>query len=461
MQLKKLLALLLSAALALSLLAGCGGESVARSLLNLLDGKYANVSVEMDPDLEADLRQAIRTAESENAGDDAAVIRAALETLLGSKVTFRKLGEGQQGDTAFDLIFYAGADPDKAAQSAYSQWNGTFSNLPDDGLYTAALAQVQTENGVWLLVQATVDKAGTVDKPDSEPEPEKPKDPYTDNGNNSYTVNTKDGLQKLFEEKNNSFNETTVIKLTAGKEYTVTEQLAADFKGTLQGENETNKATITLTDGCNGLFQQISGGTVENITFEVQTNISNTYADGVSNHFAGAVAGVNYGNITNCDVTINIGCTIQTTSNCSFATAGGLVGSNYGTITACTVTINGSITATGNDIANAGGIAGDNQGEIKGDSQVTIENGGSIQATGTVVRASAGGLAGQNVGTVDGTYSFNSNGLEKTITAQAGKSEASVPDPTDANTPNTDTQDEARAGTKIGFDFFKANGPVG
>ena len=92
MYLKKLLALLLSAALALSLLAGCGGESVARSLLNLLDGKYANVSVEMDPDLEADLRQAIRTAESENAGDDAAVIRAALETLLGSKVTFRKLG---------------------------------------------------------------------------------------------------------------------------------------------------------------------------------------------------------------------------------------------------------------------------------------------------------------------------------------------------------------------------------
>ena len=143
MQLKKLLALLLSAALALSLLAGCGDESVARSLLALLDGKYANVSVEMDPDLEADLRQAL----SETENDDEAAIRAALETLLGSTITFRYLGEGQQGDTAFDLIFYAGADPDKAAQSAYSQWNGTFSNLPDDGLYTAALAQVQTENG--------------------------------------------------------------------------------------------------------------------------------------------------------------------------------------------------------------------------------------------------------------------------------------------------------------------------
>lgn len=166
MQLKKLLALLLSAALALSLLAGCGGESVARSLLALLDGKYANVSVEMDPDLEADLRQAIRTAESENAGDDAAAIRAALETLLGSKVTFRKLGEGQQGDTAFDLIFYAGADPDKAAQSAYSQWNPILSNVPADGKYDTSLAMVETNSGVWMLVKATVEKAGTEDKPE-------------------------------------------------------------------------------------------------------------------------------------------------------------------------------------------------------------------------------------------------------------------------------------------------------
>ena len=465
MQLKKLLALLLSAALALSLLAGCGGESVARSLLALLDGQYANVSVEMDPDLEADLRQAL----SETENDDEAAIRAALETLLGSTITFRYLGEGQQGDTAFDLIFYAGADPDKAAQSAYSQWNGTFSNLPDDGLYTAALAQVQTENGVWLLVQATVDKAGTVDKPDSEPEPEKPKDPYTDNGNNSYTVNTKDGLQKLFEEKNNSFNKTTVIKLTAGKEYTVNQQLAADFKGTLQGENETNKATINITGG-KGLFEQIADdGKVENITFDVQTNITDTYSDGDNNHYAGAVAGVNYGNITNCDVTINIGCTIKTSGNLSFAAAGGLVGSNYGTITACTVTINGSITATGNDIANAGGIAGDNESEIKGNSQVIIGSGGSIRATGTAAsaRASAGGLAGENSYTVDDTYSFNSKD-SGTITARAVetgentyKYEASVPDSDNSDNPDdTDTKGEARAGTKIGYDW-NASLPIG
>ena len=167
---KKLLALLLAAALALSLLAGCGGgESVASALLKLLDGRYPNISIEIDPELEADLRQAIRKAEAENAGDDAAVIRAALEKLVGSTVTFRKLGEGQQGDTTFDLVFYSGSDPDKAAQAAYSQWNIVFDNVPADGQYDTSLAMVETNSGVWMLVKATVEKAGTVDKPDSEP----------------------------------------------------------------------------------------------------------------------------------------------------------------------------------------------------------------------------------------------------------------------------------------------------
>ena len=100
------------------LLAGCGGgESVASALLKLLDGRYPNISIEIDPELEADLRQAIRKAEAENAGDDAAVIRAALETALGSTITFRNLRNGQKGNTAFDLVFYAGSDPDKAAQA--------------------------------------------------------------------------------------------------------------------------------------------------------------------------------------------------------------------------------------------------------------------------------------------------------------------------------------------------------
>ena len=427
MYLKKLLALLLSAALALSLLAGCGGESVARSLLALLDGKYANVSVEMDPDLEADLRQAIRTAESENAGDDAAVIRAALETLLGSKVTFRKLGEGQQGDTAFDLIFYAGADPDKAAQSAYSQWNGTFSNLPDDGLYTAALAQVQTENGVWLLVQATVDKAGTVDKPDKDDNDDEPEKPYSveikDGTLKSVTVNTDEGFQYVLfggsasedeEEKalaaarDSGFAGVT-IELAAGS-YSVKDTFGDEntpFMGTLKGEDK-ETTIIKLTDDCNGLFKQIeSNGKVENITFDVQKAITDTYAAGVS-RCAGAVAGQNNGTIQNCDVTINAGGSIQATSiGISAAAAGGLVGLNDGTIQNCDVTINagGSITANGTSDVYAGGIVGTNESghEISG-CKVTI-NGGSITAANDIDgNVYAGGIAGENRSTISNCH---------------------------------------------------------
>ena len=68
MRFKRLLALLLAAALALSLLVGCGGgrnQSLSQMLLNLLDGQYQNVSVEIDSDLETKLRQAISQSETD------------------------------------------------------------------------------------------------------------------------------------------------------------------------------------------------------------------------------------------------------------------------------------------------------------------------------------------------------------------------------------------------------------
>ena len=92
MRFKRLLALLLAAALALSLLAGCGGgknQSLSQMLLNLLDGQYQNVSVEIDSDLEAKLRQAISESETDEE------LRAALEKLLGGGISFQRLGSGQ------------------------------------------------------------------------------------------------------------------------------------------------------------------------------------------------------------------------------------------------------------------------------------------------------------------------------------------------------------------------------
>ena len=426
---KKLLALLLAAALALSLLAGCGGESVASALLKLLEGRYPNISIEIDPDLEADLRQAIRKAEAENAGDDAAVIRAALETALGSTITFRYLGDGQKGETAFDLVFYAGSDPDKAAQAAYSQWNATFSNVPADGKYDTSLAMVETNSGVWMLVKATVEKAGRTDKPDKdddEPETQEPKDPYTDNGDNSYTVNTKDGLQKLFKEKNSIFTATTVIKLTADTEYTVNTDdapLAATFEGTLTCDG--GKAKIELS-GDYGLFKQIAtGGTVENININVKDDISEGYVTGMDYSWVGPVAGENKGTIRNCKVNLT---NITITGD----SAGGIVGWNAdgGEISGCTVT-GGAITTTdASDAyasnAHAGGIAGLNNNGTIGTAVADCTVNGTCVFANSSSNAFAGGLVGYNFGdtsaVVNGSYEGNGT-ISATSTgafAQAG-----------------------------------------
>lgn len=473
MQIRKWLALLVSAALALSLLAGCGGknQSLAQVILDLLDGQYANVTVEIDPDLEGDLRQAVHEGETEEE------IRAALEKILGSGVSFRLIGDGQQGDTAWNLILYPGNDPDAAARSAFTEWNKVFGSLPRDGQYSAGLAMLETENGYAILVQATVEQPGSRD--------DGPDDLVVKGNGFTYNVtkktitvesNNKAGLQNLLTEQDGEAKEITdardsgfekiTIELAAGETYTVSQTFAENngiFMGTLKSADD-RKATITLNEGSDGLFAQIGeeggdpddNGKVENITFDVQTDITDTFTSG-DNHFAGAVAGSNNGTITNCDVTINSDYTIQaTTSSPSFANAGGLVGLNYGTITDCRVTINGSISATSGHVANAGGIAGDNEGEgkIEGNSQVTIESDGSIQAQATGElsnRASAGGLAGQNTGTVNGTYSGTGTDTIKAIVENEDKNyEASVPK---ADGSNIDTQgSRARAGTKIGFD---------
>ena len=399
MQIRKWLALLVSAALALSLLAGCGGknQSLAQVILDLLDGQYANVAVEIDPDLEADLRQAVHEGETEEE------IRAALEKILGSGVSFRLIGDGQQGDTAWNLILYPGSDPDAAARSAFTEWNKVFGSLPRDGQYTAQIAMIETENGYAILVQATVEKAGSRD--------DGPDDVVVKGTGFTYNVTKKTitveldskGMQELFfsnpdtkveAARNNGF-EDIIITLKAGT-YSVNNTFKTPFKGTLQGESE---ATITLTAG-SGLFAQIdTNGTVENITFEVQTAITDTYTDSDSNTTrAGAVAGENNGTISGCTVTID------TSGSISGDYAGGIAGWNEGTISSCQV--KGSDTDGNPQIHGdnrAGGIASSNV-----TSTSTIE--GTCIVTGVFIKASssasihAGGIVGANEsGRVSGT----------------------------------------------------------
>ena len=388
MQIRKWLALLVSAALALSLLAGCGGgKALSQVILDLLDGQYANVAVEIDPDLEADLRQAVHEGETEEE------IRAALEKILGSGVSFRLIGDGQQGDSAWNLILYPGNDPAAAARSAFTEWNKVFGSLPRDGQYSAGLAMLETENGYAILVQATVEQPGSRD--------DGPDDLVVKGTGFTYNVTKKTitveldskGMQELFfsnpdtkveAARNNGF-EDIIITLKTGT-YSVNDTFKTPFKGTLQGESG---ATITLTGG-SGLFAQIADdGTVENLNITVADTISN----GSDSGKAGAVAGVNNGTISGCTVTIDTSGSVSATGDNGYA--GGIVGQNYNEISSCEVTIDTSISGS-----YAGGIAGWNEGTIS-----SCKVNGSDKDTSQIHGDKrAGGIAGWNkTNTIEGT----------------------------------------------------------
>ena len=82
MRIKKILAVLLSAALALTLFAGCGSKSLLQILLGMLQGQYQNVSITAGPQLEDALRRAV----SEN--DTLEDINADLEQVLTRTASF-------------------------------------------------------------------------------------------------------------------------------------------------------------------------------------------------------------------------------------------------------------------------------------------------------------------------------------------------------------------------------------
>lgn len=336
MQLKKLLALLLSAALALSLLAGCGGgKALSQVILDLLDGQYANVAVEIDPDLEADLRQAVHEGETEEE------IRAALEKILGSGVSFRLIGDGQQGDSAWNLILYPGSDPDAAARSAFTEWNKVFGSLPRDGQYSAGLAMLETENGYAILVKATVDKAASRDddKPSIQPgEPGYKDDNYAvSQDGTTYTVFTSEGLSAWAENIAKSPN----CILEAGKTVALPADwpVIIDYSGRFDGNGSTITGVSTVSGSYQGLFATVAGGTVQNVKLAEVDISGGTYA--------GAVVGYNKGGtIQNCEF---VSGTVQNGSTCT----GGIVGYNAGKVIDCT--ISGSVSS---NAARTGGVAG-------------------------------------------------------------------------------------------------------
>ena len=369
---KKLTALLVSAALALSLLAGCGGsKALSQVIADLLSGMYNNVTVEVDPDLTAALKKASAAGSTQEE-----VLAALVEelNLSGVRLTLRQLQEGQQGDRGVELVFQSGTDPDAAARSAVNGWASAFGALPDDGSYTARVAMIEADGGYYIAVDVEVLKAGTPDKDDPEPKPDYTTS--TENGVTTYTVYTAAGLQKWAEaaEKDLSTNCTLGDNITLTGEWTpIGTDWGHAYTGTFDGGKHTISGLNVKGDyGFAGLFGCIgesSGkkGTVQNLTL-VSPTVSSTNADG----YVGAVAGCNEdGTIENCHVTGSGAIT-------GYYFAGGVVGWNDGTVIGC------SSTGTVNS-SNAGGVAGINTAAVT-----------ACYAIAAVEGYNAGGVVGHN-----------------------------------------------------------------
>ena len=398
---KKLTALLVSAALALSLLAGCGGsKALSQVIADLLSGMYKNVTVEVDPDLTAALKKAAAAGSTQEE-----VLAALVEelNLSGVRLTLRQLEEGQQGDRGVELVFQSGADPDAAARSAVNGWASAFGALPDDGSYTARVAMIEAEGGYYIAVDVEVLKAGTPDKDDPEPKP--------DDG--IVRVGTAEQLQAVAARVNAGESDLD-IQLTAdidldGQSWThIGTDSSHAYTGTFDGQGHTiSGLSVSSSDYYVGLFGYVgSDGTVQNLTLDSSTI---TGSDNV-----GAVAGTNDGAIDNCHVTGSVNITVGGMA------VGGVVGVNRGTVTGCSSSASVPLSY------NVGGVVGINEssgkviacystGEVKG----TIAAGGVVGAnasggkviacysTGTVTDTGSsrvGGVVGSNLGIVTACY---------------------------------------------------------
>ena len=288
---KKVTALFVSAALALSLLlTGCGGgKALSQVIADLLSGLYTNVDVEVDSDLTA----ALKKAPAEGGTEDEILTRLVNNlNITGGSITFTRLGDGQQGDHGVDLVFQTGSDPDAAARSALAQWASVFGSLPDDGSYRAHVSMIEAENGYYIAVDVEVLKAGTPDKGETDPDPEP--DPGYRVEDGTYFVTNATGLI-AWADHVRAGNWDTNCTLTAdinlaGKEWTpIGTDSSHAYTGTFNGNGKTiTGLTINSSSQYVGMFGYLNGE-VTKLTL-ASVSITSSWSD-KTYAAVGAVAG--------------------------------------------------------------------------------------------------------------------------------------------------------------------------
>lgn len=454
MYLKKCMAVLLSVALALCLvLTGCGGSGpLTEVILDLLDGYYKNIAVDSDPDLEKALREAV-----DQGGTEEEILARIINSmnLTGSSIQFTRLGDGQQGDHALDVVFQLGTDPDAAARQAMAEWSRIFGSLPSDGQYEAHVSMVEENGGYYVAVDVTVVKAGRSNQDDEEDGPVVlTKISVSGDFKTKYYVGQTfetDGMVVTAYYSNSTSKPVTGYTVSPEKFETVQRDATVTITYTEGDVTKTATVTVkvgpdpgyTIEDGtymvynADGLMAWAEAAKEEpstscTLTADITltsdwTPISSTFAgtfDGNNKYISGLkirnTDGNNAGLFAQISGTVkdlelrNVDIKVSVNPN---KYVGAVAGHSTGTIENCVVSgsVSGEASVSGANASSVGGVAGGNEGgKVVGCSSTA-----SVTANGSNSRV--GGVVGNNMNNATVVACYHTTG---TITATIGKTNA-------------------------------------
>lgn len=174
MQVKKFLALLLSAALVLAILTGCSGTNHARiaaSAVNAAQGENQQIEFVTNSKLTRALRTAV-----EGGGSLTSIRQTMLDELGLDTVNFTVSGMQtvKSGQYAAQVYLQTVSNASDAAAMVASEICSVIHQLPADGSYTGSIAMIQTDAGYYVAVLVYVVDAGTNSSSNDDDEPSTP-----------------------------------------------------------------------------------------------------------------------------------------------------------------------------------------------------------------------------------------------------------------------------------------------
>lgn len=414
MHVKRLLSLLLTALLAVTVLAGCAGRSdFSKEAADALNNAQTIVHFSTD----SQLTKALKDSLKDNVQPDDVRSAMAADKNLQALLT-----DGCQLD-----VFAVRANTVKDAAESIAQ---NIASIASGKKSEGKAAMVLADNGYYYAAVLTCRDSNSSVSDDGSEDPA-PDPGYIQTAPNSYTITTNEGFAALVDEKlQTSELESTNIKLECNVALPTNWPYSMTYSGTFDGQNHIVSG-IECTGGSNysGMFGTLTG-TVKNCRFAGVSVSGGNFTGAVagynnggnikncsvlSGHVSGAmgtggITGVNAGTISNCDVAAAVSSTDwgiggiagQNSSGSSITdchvsgnisshsdTLGGIVGINFGTISSSHTT--GTITGT----KVVGGIVGQNDSFVE-----ACYATGSINGTNTV-----GGLVANNSGTLKACYS--------------------------------------------------------